>query len=529
MSSTDRPKGTNGLPLSLRSLGIPTAQIAGYLREMGDKPCLEIGVRDRHIIFGLGATNDASAPQITFGARVATGGRLPRPYLVIEAHPDGALTVLDSNTGQVRRWRSHDVDTVVAESYEEFKADLTRRVEAFEHGCSVLEAHVRNLDKRYGYDRRGQGGIPKDLDWRAYRSCVQDVIIGQTVLRYQPSGNCIEVDVFLTADVPELEEFAGTRTLVRLILGEAVRSGTNLEVRFTGNVEEGRIPEELRSLASQLDVSVGNVRPDSLSPSESSRLLLRLSGLSGSASERVAQLADAGEADLEQLSFAILEGSWSVHEMAVLLAAPDPRRILLGRTPPWDTIPYAEDRFVANAAVLAGRFLAKIARSSAIAEQRSLPNPNEPGAQGVDAWKLEETEDATVDLATDVDPVHMTLTVTATEDDRMLALEAPAIEDGVRWARGIDVLVRPLSGAMLTAQIERDLAFLRGRETDGPLRPPVLLVPGDFGSLAKNEQDRLMAELSSVGALVIVDQAKLVEVNEESLRRTTRLGVRIAS
>jgi len=515
-----------GLPVTLETLGMSRDHIQDYLEELGDKSYIEIGATDKHVVLGLGpAGEDASnALLATFDTRVISRSALPRRYLVIETLPGGVSTVLDTSNGEVRRWRSQEDDSLVAGSFREFMDMLKTRVKHFDEGHALLEQRVREQHEKYGYDRLGNGRLPGDRDWRVYRSCVQDVIIGETVVRYQPSGNCIEVDVFLTADIPELEELAGARTLALFILGEAVRTGTTLEVRFTKNVEGGRIPEELRTLAERVNVELGGVRQDTISRSESSLLLQKLSGMGSDALQRITELRESGAVDLEQLVFAVVNGSWSPHEMSLLLTSPDPKRLLLGLASPRDTLLHEDDRFLANAAVLAGRFIERVSHSTVALEReaREAGSASRPGS--IDAWEIEETEDATIGLRTSVNPEFMSLVVRAEDSQRKLAVESQFAENGVTWSEAFEVLPRPLAGLRLAAQIEQDLRALKERDA-GDKTPAVLLVPSDYWAL--RNPAALATSISDAGALLVVEPASLVEINEESRRRMNSVSVRL--
>jgi hypothetical protein len=52
----------------------------------------------------------------------------------------------------------------------------------------------------FGYTRKSGDKMPRANVWRPYRFAVQDVIFADTVLRHSKELNCIEPDVFLTAE-----------------------------------------------------------------------------------------------------------------------------------------------------------------------------------------------------------------------------------------------------------------------------------------------------------------------------------------
>jgi len=93
----------------------------------------------------------------------------------------------------------------------------------FQHGLNRLDWHMENLAFQYDHEKGGQ--LPRNHVWRPYRFCVQDIILGITVIRHDRKYNRLEADVFLTAQIPEYEPDSGCRALALILLSDAYKSG----------------------------------------------------------------------------------------------------------------------------------------------------------------------------------------------------------------------------------------------------------------------------------------------------------------
>ena len=81
-------------------------------------------------------------------------------------------------------------------------------LEYLQHGLDILERHVRQYNDKFHYDHASGGKLPANHEWRPYRYCIQDVLFGATVTRHNRKNNCLEVDVFLTANIPEYDRLS---------------------------------------------------------------------------------------------------------------------------------------------------------------------------------------------------------------------------------------------------------------------------------------------------------------------------------
>jgi len=93
--------------------------------------------------------------------------------------------------------------------------------EAFQKGLAHLERHLEQVS--FNYDHKKGGRLPRSHLWRPYRFCVQDVILGIVVLRHDRRYNRLEVDVFLTAGIPEYAHERGKNPVSRPVGLEQTR------------------------------------------------------------------------------------------------------------------------------------------------------------------------------------------------------------------------------------------------------------------------------------------------------------------
>jgi hypothetical protein len=392
----------------------------------------------------------------------------------------------------------------------------------FRRGLLQLSAHVLATQENHKYDRKGAGALPRDREWRPYRFCIQDVIMATTVVRYQPDGNLIEVDVFLTAEIPELEPLAGARALARFLVGEAVAQGTDMEIRFTPNVEGGRVPVALEQLAAELGVTVGGVRRDLISHEEAVRFSLRLAGMSPDGEQRLRELGDSGVLAPDRVCYAVHEGSWSVEEVEVLLAAPHPDRILTDGSSAWQRLRRIEDLQYARAAAMCRHLL------DALRQPRSpdtMPSDGVPTVREAD--QVEATEDAAIPLDVRVDRERLGVSV-ASKDLANTELEVTWTADqGIVRVPRLNVLLRPLGVFELPRALSADLQASVTWRTPGDSTTCAVLVPNDFRFLPAEEQNRLTDEARMLGTTLLVAPDRLADIDEDVRHRVRRTSTRL--
>jgi hypothetical protein len=202
----------------------------------------------------------------------------------------------------------------------------------FQHGLDCLEEHMNNIS--FKYDHKDGGQLPRAQVWRPYRFCVQDIILGITVVRHNRLYNCLEVDVFLTAEIPEYDPDSGCRALALIILADAYKSGGSMEIKFTRKVEGRRVPREICDLAAKLKVDLHHIDEGGITPKEAKRLFQALSGFDEKVIRKVSDLEEKGKLSAASLCYAMHHGAWTREELEIILfLSESPETVLTGSYP----------------------------------------------------------------------------------------------------------------------------------------------------------------------------------------------------
>src|ERR1035437_1867615 len=129
---------------------------------------------------------------------------------------------------------STEQPTTVHNSFDGYLNESEQSKKQIEYGLRrIKNLYSNRLVREYAHNEN-EGKVPfKARDWRVHRCCVHDLVVGLTAFKYNETFNGIEVDVFITTDHPDYEEGHGTKAIMTLILSDAYRNGTSMEVRFT--------------------------------------------------------------------------------------------------------------------------------------------------------------------------------------------------------------------------------------------------------------------------------------------------------
>ena len=360
-------------------------------------------------------------------------------------------------------------------------------------GLDRLAWHVSN--PQFEWHHQEGGRLPRNYLWRPCRFCVQDVVLGLTVLRHRRDFNCLEVDVFLTASIPEYEADSGARALALLLLSEAYKCGGTMEIRFTRHVEGKRVPHDLVALAEAVGVPLQHVGDGVITPAEARRLYVALTGFSPQLQAHIEALEQAGRLSGPLICYAIHHGLWERAEVeAILLTSPRPGSLLSGQARPEQRHLYLQDLLYGRAAVLFG-FLDRHLRYRA--------HPHESGVVHL------EDDERPLDLHLDGDTYAATYCCPQ-ETVTIPWVAAPAgngtASNGTHVlvpGQPFTVLVRARDAADLAANLETDLeqaAKVRRAQAAGPV---YVLVPRDFEKLPGELRQRLVQNRTEgVGLLV---------------------------
>lgn len=239
----------------------------------------------------------------------------------------------------------------------DFEAYLYRRLydeKYFRFGSKVLDEHVKEFEESHVSASTGQLKTPRVHEWRPYRLCVQDIFLGLTVFKHDRVRNFHDVDVFLTASIPEYEFDSGVKGLTLAILSDAFRCGSSMEIHFSGEVEGGTVPLELRELAERLKINLKKANEGIILAGESEQLYLALSDPDQELTKTLENLPRKVSPLL--LSFAINSGIWDRSELLYLIQTAEyPERVLAGELDPEDRLLYRQDLIAGRNALLAGQ------------------------------------------------------------------------------------------------------------------------------------------------------------------------------
>lgn len=227
-----------------------------------------------------------------------------------------------------------------------------------DHALDAYEWHTRNYDRYY----RKKSKVPKNFAWRPYRFCVRDVVLGMVVVKHFRKDNLLGVDVCVSTDINVFPPLSGAKVVSSFLLSEAFKCGGSMEIRFTHNVQGGKVPTEICDLALELDVELNHVREGHITPAEARKLYLAITDFSDEALERIKQLAVETELSAERVCYMVHHGIWTTAEMeAILLGSTSPQRVLLGESLPETRHLYLNDLTHARAALLGGFLDRKLA------------------------------------------------------------------------------------------------------------------------------------------------------------------------
>lgn len=327
-------------------------------------------------IFGLGpdVPLKISLQSVLLGLRIIFSS-LPREMVPLEDFGGGQLACLDCKHTGYESYRviliksnsdsSEYSISPLAESFEEYLSNRVRYIEnciAKSDVWSHLSWHVNQFHKKYEYSHETGGKLPKNYEWRPYRYCVQDVVLGTIVLRHNREWNLLEVDVYMTADHVDFPAYHGDRGLAVFALTEAFHCGGTMDIQFTENVNGGRVPSSLVKCANSLGVNLVEGINGRIKPGEARDLYLAITPFSEDFREHMKELEKSNIIRPERACYLIHHGVWSPSELeSIVRSSALPERILSGSVSPLIRHLFLEDLQEARAALLGGFLDRKLA------------------------------------------------------------------------------------------------------------------------------------------------------------------------
>jgi len=409
-------------------------------------------------------------------------------------------------------WIAKDSELDVAKRhYKRRGARSSASIDWREVAFRQLEQRVTDFHKRYEYDHAKGGKLPRNYDWRPYRFCVQDVMLGATVVKHARDDNCLIVDVFLTADIPEYEMGSGTRALTVFLLSEAFKCGGTMEIRFTRKVEGGRVPAALQQVA--LEAGMQLAHENKIMPAESRQLYLALTGFSPTLRQQIEVLDHVGMLSVERACYAVHHGVWTRPEVeSIILGSRYPDSILGGKAQPEQRHLFLQDLLYARAAVL-GSFLDR-----KLAKRDAPPEVN----------RVVELEDTERSIEITFEPKVYAKRYRCDQDPLPLPWLA---DDGPQLAPinpgdWLIALIRSRDVADLRRRFDRDLTMAQRvaatRSPDGAPHTVVVLVPHDFDELPFQKRQGWLSAAREAGIGILVCPETVASLDVDVAKRLAR-------
>jgi SUKH superfamily protein len=372
----------------------------------------------------------------------------------------------------------------VSQDFSTYISDILMDIRHRRTAVSVLEKHVQKFENDY----LAPGKLPRNYVWRPYRFCSQDVILGLTVVRHSIDNNCLEVDVCLTSDVLEFEEGIGAKITTSFLISEAYKCGGSLEIRFSENVEGGRVPAAICELAEKYEVSLQHIQEGRIVPSEARLLYLAISEFSESLRIRILQLYQEGRVSVERPCYTLYHGLWSRPQIEqIILGSTQPESILGGDAQPEYRHLYVNDLKHASAAVMGGILDRKLAK-----RERNVENE-------------------VLDLEDDVRPLEIGFSpqfyakIYSCPEEMLVPWVKGQSTEKVDSGNDVVVLLRVYDTEELPTLLRNDISLANKLINGDDNKTYVyILVPRDFEELPKQIQSSLVnqADKNKVGILI---------------------------
>ena len=126
-----------------------------------------------------------------------------------------------------------------------------------------------------------------------------------------------------------------------------------MEIRFTPDVEGGKIPEQLQELASRYAISFQGITRGRISAKEAKALYSALTGFSAVFQQRLNQMEAEGRVKMVRACYVVHHGVWTREQVEmILLGSEHPDRILSGGALPDQRHLYQHDLLHSRAAVM---------------------------------------------------------------------------------------------------------------------------------------------------------------------------------
>lgn len=378
-----------------------------------------------------------------------------------------------------------------------------------EESLDRMEMHVIKFEEEYLSANR----IPRNHVWRPYRFCVQDIVLGLVVVRHSLKNNNLEVDVCLTSDAPDYEIHSGAKMTLAFLLSEAYKCGGTLEIRFTKNVEAGKVPASICILADYFGISLKDIGRGRITSSEARLLYLELTDFSVQLHGKILDAASDGKLAPESVCFAVNNGIWEKSEVeSIILGSHHPDRIFKGESSSEHRLLFQHDLYHSRSAILSGYL-----------EKKLLRRERSDGEYAVDL------EDDTRRLEVTFDPVHYGTSYICEDEDLLLPWAGSSYfntTNKVYPGQELIVLLRARNTGELRRWFKEDfrIASRLSESLNDKIPKPLIciLYPKDFDEFVFGVGDEVVNLMAESDISIVVCPETIAAIEMDAINRLSR-------
>ena len=366
-------------------------------------------------------------------------------------------------------------------------------------GLEIYEAQVKTYDVKF----RKKNILPKNHDWRPYRWCSRDIVFALLVVQQNRKGNYLDIDVCLISQPPQYIENSGARVALGFLLSEAYKCGGTMELVFSKNVEDGRVPAYICDLALEMGVKLKHVFEGHITPFESRQLYLGLAGFSEIAQDKIMKMSVDKTISSERICFLVMGGVWSLPEAeSIILGSRHPERVLQSTSEPDERHLYLNDLVVASNSVLGGVLDRKLLRTELVEGGQIVESEDEesPITIGFDAVFFAKVYSSETDLI-----------VPWLDKNKVLSSEQKMV-----------VMVRARSDSEIQRHFPKDLASLKSLVSKYQKDSKTIifyLLPRDFEDVPLTAQSQILGQLKKEGVFLMISPDNMASLTKEAIRR----------
>lgn len=466
-------------------------------------------VQDDLVFFGLGAPR-YRLPNVESAYLLALSFCQGAPETLLPFHMlrKGVFASLDcsshSKKTKVVLWDTSEDFTneeppTISESFGEYIYRIITEKIQRDNSFRRLEKYVDDFTASHKYSHAEGGKLPSNHEWRPYRYCIQDVLFGSVVVQHDRKFNRLNVDVFLTADIPEYDPLAPTQALTAFLLSEAYKCGGSMEIQFTEDGKPSKVPTQIQDLATRYSLSIENHDNGRITSQEAKNLYIAVTGFSESFKERLSSMEADGLIRMSRVCYVVHHGVWSREQVEmIVLGSEHPDRILSGASAPNQRHLFQNDLLYARSAVMGGIL------------DRALTLRTRP-----------ESEDTAFELEDDFRPI--TLGYDGISNTREILCEE---ELKMPWLVGVDdvrfipagiktnILIRARDSLDMKRHLFEDLSqaiTLRNKTQV----PTFILVPFDFQELGASDQQNILEKFNAAQIGLMVSPETTISMDAE--------------